>query len=316
MEENSEESRAYIFRAHPRISPIPFQKMVWRFPTVLLLSASSKSATDAFSVTTIRDASLSIESYVHKNFNVTYLNKPAAPRRENEPSIVLVHPVGIGLSSWFWTKMMEEYTDNPGIFAPDLLGCGLDHGASAWNPDEQGLFFPLSWTEGIETLLNDKVGEEGCTVVVQGGLAPVGILLASRNPQKVKRLILTSPPTHEDIVNAVNEDELKRNYDILRSNVPGSFAFRLLEMRSLIKLFSDLFLFEDGCDDRWLDETQRENRPEARTPVQAFNAGLLQHRSYLDELREIAQPVFIVSGNSDKRAANREGFRADSKFRL
>lgn len=84
-------------------------------------------------------------------------------------------------------------------------------------------------------------------------------------------------------------------------------------MRWLIKLFSDLFLFEKGCDDRWLDETQIEIRAEARTPVQAFNAGLLQHRSYLDELRAITQPVLIVSGNSDKRAANREGFLADSK---
>lgn len=276
-----------------------------------LLNASLLSTTDAFSVAARDAASISVGSYAHKNFNVTYLFKPAAPQKENEPSVVLVHPVGIGLSSWFWEKMMEGYSDNPNIFAPDLLGCGLDHGASAWDPDEQGLFFPLSWVEGIETLINEKVNDEGCTVVVQGGLAPVGFLLAARNSQKVKRLILTSPPTHEDTVNAVNEDELQRNYDVLRSNFPGSFIFRLLEMRSLIKLFSDLFLFEDGCDDRWLDETQREIRVEGRTPVQAFNAGLLEHRGYLDELREIAQPVTIVSGNSDKRASDREGFRAD-----
>ena len=178
----------------------------WRFLVLHLILL--RTTADAFSITA--PTGISIGAYTHREFKeVTYLTKPAAPRKENEPSVILVHPVGIGLSSWFWTKVMEDYSENPNIYAPDLLGCGLDHGASDWNPDEKGLFFPLSWTEAIETLINEKVGKEGCTVVVQGGLAPVGILLASRNPKMVKRLVLTSPPTYEDIVSAVNEKELK-----------------------------------------------------------------------------------------------------------
>lgn len=42
----------------------------------------------------------------------------------------------------------------------------------------------------------------------------------------------------------------------------------------------------------------------SKTPVQAFNAGLLQHRSFEEELTEMIQPNLIVSGKGDKRVVN------------
>jgi len=282
---------------------------------------------------------ISIGSYRHKDFELTYLYKEAAPGREGDRPIILIHPVGIGLSSWFWEKLMESYSeDNPPIYAPDLIGCGLDHGADAWDPEEKGLFFPLSWVEGVETLINeivipkwegtrpllplsrflgdraDRSGEGGCLVIAQGGLAPVGIVLAERNPLQVRSLMLTSPPSYEDVTTPVPEGELRRNYDFLRSAVIGGLAFAALESRGVIEFFSNLFLFRDVCDKRWLDETLRESRyPEARTPVQAFNAGLLQHRSFERELRELTQPVLIVSGDSDKRVEGRQSYGTELK---
>jgi len=83
---------------------------------------------------------------------------------------------------------MTEFTDCPAIYAPDLIGCGLAHGADAWDPETKGMFFPLSWVEGVETLINtvvmprvrlkgqpalgsgNKDYEKGCVVLVQGGL--------------------------------------------------------------------------------------------------------------------------------------------------
>ena len=52
-------------------------------------------------------ASVTIEEYQHKDFKLTYLYKKASPGRENDPPIILIHPVGIGLSSWFWKKMIR-----------------------------------------------------------------------------------------------------------------------------------------------------------------------------------------------------------------
>lgn len=291
--------------------------------------------------TTLSDSSkeltkkIELGRYRHKSFNLTYLYKEAAPGREKDKPIVLIHPVGIGLSSWFWKRLMESYIDNPPIYAPDLIGCGLDHGADAWDPDEVGLFFPLSWVEGVETLMNEIVipnwkemqtlqfpnildfnrqtkneNNDGCLVIAQGGLAPVGVMLAKRNPLTISNLMLTSPPTYRDMTTAVPTDELERNYNFLKSEIYGSLAFNLLESRSLIKFFSNRFLFQNECDEEWLDETERESRcVAARTPVQAFNAGLLQHRSFEEDLKESPQPKLIVSGAGDKRSIDRQPYK-------
>lgn len=277
---------------------------------------------------------IELQRYQHKSFNLTYLYKEAAPGREKDRPIILIHPVGIGLSSWFWKRLMYSYKDNPPIYAPDLIGCGIDHGADAWDPETIGLFFPLSWVEGVETLMNDIVlpnwkerqasllpsvfglnrqdneGNNGCLVIAQGGLAPVGIMLAKRNPFTISNLMLTSPPTYKDVTTAIPSAELQRNYDFLRSPFFGSIAFNLLESRALIQFFSNRFLFQNECDDEWLDETGRESVVvSARTPVQAFNAGLLQHRSFEEDLKESPQPKLIVSGEGDKRAVDRQPYK-------
>lgn len=275
---------------------------------------------------------VSIESYQHKSFKLTYLHKKAAPGREKDQPIVLIHPVGIGLSSWFWQNVMDSYEDNPPIYAPDLIGCGIDHGADAWFPEENGLFFPLSWVEGVETLMNaiviprwkdsqlpslsnlfsDKQSSGGgCLVVAQGGLAPVGIMMAKRNPFNVGALMLTSPPTYTDVTTAIPREELQKNYNFLCSPILGRLAFSLLESREIIKFFSNLFLFQDECDEQWLDETQKEMCPQARTPVQAFNAGLLQHRSFEEELKEMPQQLVVVSGEGDKRVEDRQLYESE-----
>ena len=136
-------------------------------------------------------------------------------------------------------------------------------------------------------------------------------MLAARNPSStVKALMLTSPPTYQDVTTAVPQAELQRNYEFLRSPLWGNLAFGILENRTMIRFFSNLFLFSDNCDDEWLDETENESRYlEGRTPIQAFNAGLLQHRSFEVELQESTQPLMVVSGADDKRAVDRVGYQ-------
>ncbi|KAL7465713.1 hypothetical protein ACHAXS_006039 [Conticribra weissflogii] len=315
----------------------------YNFSSASKNTGTSITATASPSTQEILAPQISIECYEHKNFkNLTYLYKKPAPGRENAKPIILIHPVGIGLSSWFWKKVMNEYHDNPAIYAPDLIGCGIDHGADSWKPDECGLFFPLSWVEGVETLLETVVmprwretladGKKsfstlffrssgtdvdpgGCLVVAQGGLAPVGIMLAKRNPCQVHALMLTSPPTYEDITTPIPQSQLERNYNFLCSPIFGNLAFSFLENRSVIKFFSNIFLFAKNkpCDDRWLDETEKEACFPARAPVQAFNAGLLQHRSFEPELKEMTQTLWIVSGDGDRRALGRREYGSELK---
>mmetsp|Transcript_5865 Transcript_5865/g.8605 ORF Transcript_5865/g.8605 Transcript_5865/m.8605 type:complete len:385 (-) Transcript_5865:165-1319(-) len=282
--------------------------------------------------------SITAEEYQHKEWKLTYLYKPAAAGYEDAPPLVLLHPVGVGISSWFWAKLMASYNgNNPAIYAPDLIGCGLEHGADPWFPDEKGMFFPSSWVEGVETLIQtialpnqkdskspfgnilqnlqrgDSGRNSGCTVVVQGGLAPVGVMLAARNPLTVSKLMLTSPPIYQDMITAVPQQELEKNYNFLKSPLFGPLAFGILENRGIIRFFSDLFLFADVCDEEWLDQTILEAREEARSPIQAFNAGLLQHRSFEEELTSLQQKTIVLSGENDKRESDRAPYALEMK---
>jgi pimeloyl-ACP methyl ester carboxylesterase len=274
---------------------------------------------------------ITIHTYKHKQWNLSYLYKPPSPGNESKPPIIFIHPIGVGLSSWFWTKVMKEYGSsydnsnndtndnnqdqgNPPMYAIDLIGCGLENGADKWDPNEKGLFFPLSWVEGVETFIQ-KLALNSCTVVVQGGLAGVGISLSSRNPiSTISKLILTSPPTYDDMINPVPQKELETNYNFLTNKLWGNLAFTILESRAAIKLFSNLFLFSEECDEEWLDYTMNgASYQDARTPVQVFNAGFVNHRSFEEEMVSLDQQVLIVSGTDDKRDSERVMYATNMK---
>ena len=246
---------------------------------------------------------------------------------------------------------MEEWNGGA-IYAPNLIGCGLEDGNEAWDPDARGLSVPLGWVKAVEALIEEKVlappptsrsmdtrngkdadgggilnkllmgnsskinsGPASCTVVVQGGSAPIGVLLASRNPSVISHLVLTSPPTWEDMTTATPEEELALNYNFYRSNW-GKLAFGVLESRWAVRLFSNLFLFLEECDDLWVDLSTSEEATtvEARPPVAIFNSGFLQHRSYEEELCQIImQPTLVISGSGDKRAEKRIEYGSEMK---
>ncbi|KAL3913664.1 MAG: hypothetical protein SGARI_000543 [Bacillariaceae sp.] len=223
------------------------------------------------------------------------------------------------MTSAFWEKTMNSmHEDSPAMLAPNLIGCGVTEGSDAWNPDEKGLFIPLDWVKGCEALMeqynnmddNDESDDDSSssnnnnswTVVAQGGLAPIGVLLAERNPNTVRQLVLASPPTWKEMTTAVPEQELARNYNFLRNPLWGNVAFSLLESEWAIRYFSNLFLFSEPCDDLWIETAKQEcSSVEARPPVQCFNAGMCLNKSLEAELSSLQQPTWIVEGQDDKR---------------
>lgn len=256
-----------------------------------------------------------LKSYTYDGYKLTYLYKAASPAYRNAPPLLLIHPVGIGMSSWFWERFME---DGPAMYAVDLIGCGLAHGADAWDPNQRGMSVPLAWVKACEALMQQKVLSKSLpivsspryAVVTQGGLAPVGVLLTARNLHKVSHLVLTSPPT--DLSTAVTESALQRNYNFFTGPLSAPLAFGLLETRRAVQFFSNLFLFDAPCDDTWLDQAAAETCPAARPPVQVFNAGFCQARSYEPELQAIRDanvPVLVLQGQGDTaRNADRTAY--------
>ena len=68
-------------------------------------------------------------------------------------------------------------------------------------------------------------------------------------------------------------------------------------------------------DPKWMQRCLAECQyQEARPPIQAFNAGLMQHRSYLDELTSLTVPTTIVQGKGDvNRIPLRENYATEMK---
>jgi pimeloyl-ACP methyl ester carboxylesterase len=104
---------------------------------------------------------------------------------------------------------------------------------------------------------------------------------------------------------AIPEAELERNYNFLRSPVLGNLAFNLLESRWALEFFCNLFLFADKCDDLWIDRVLEEACKAARPPVQAFNSGFCNHRSFEEELRTLSQPTLLLEGSEDTTRKNK-----------
>lgn len=261
----------------------------------------------------IENSVSTIKTYEHDGWTLSYRYKPPSRGFESKTPLLLIHPVGIGLSSWFWERIFQKWK-GPAMYAPDLIGCGVKNGGDAWDPDEHGIFFPLSWVQACEGLLQTSIkptylfAKPTCNVVCQGGLTPIGVMMAARNSAAVKQLILTSPPTWEDMTTPIPEKEIAFNYAFLRNPIVAPVAFGLLETRWAIEFFSNLFLFDDKCDSTWIDLACEGIDEPSRPPVAAFNAGFCNARSYQEELETLKQPTLILSGKDDTRASERQTY--------
>lgn len=294
-----------------------------------------------------------LKKYQYKDYGeLTYRYKDAAgtttkndiKQQQQLPTIVLIHPVGVGMSSWFWEKTMNQMVETMGyngpIVAPNLIGCGLEDGNTSWNPnnDDGGnddgsvQNLPLEWVKQIEYLIqyelpslssssssntNNDTPPPPCILVVQGGCAPIGIMLSSRdkNRSRISKLVLASPPTYTNMVTTpVPKQELQNNYKFYTSTL-GNLAFQILESKWAVKLFSNLFLFQTECDDMWVEQCTNPLAVtnKARAPVAVFNSGYLLARSYKDEIMNISQPTIIISGKGDKRTTDRVQYSIDMK---
>lgn len=281
-----------------------------------------------------------------QGFRFAVRHRAAAAGFEDEAPLLLVHPIGVGLASWFYAPFLDSWRGAE-VFAPDFIGCGPAPPADPWRPSERGLFIPLDWVRQLEHLWCTRI-RRPCVVVCQGGLAPVAIKLAARvtdewdGAMAVCGLVLASPPTWDDMQEGLDEAEAGRNFRLLSSPL-GAAGYSLLRSRASVELFrsaclsvhlrakllvflyaksltpalrvarvlfSNLFLFSGAADESWLGECDACATADARWPVFAFNAGLVGCDPLREELRRLEQPVMVLSGADDGRAAKRSGYGA------
>ena len=88
--------------------------------------------------------------YTWQGYRCTYnvsgvANSQAAP-------LVLIHPIGVGLSHKFWQRFSDEWLAQKSnlIYNPDLLGCGAgDMPAIA--------YYPIDWAKQLQYFIHNVV---------------------------------------------------------------------------------------------------------------------------------------------------------------
>jgi pimeloyl-ACP methyl ester carboxylesterase len=273
-------------------------------------------------------------------------------RRNKKPgSIVLIHPVGIGMASWFYDRLLEAWpkaavsgrydqNDREGLtsatlFAPNLRGCGRQD-ASLFHSvvDTVTLISFEGWVQDCAAFVDTVVMKESplftppasfpftfrprkpndnrCHLVVQGGLAPLGLELARRYPRTIRSLTLCSPP---EVLRITPQADIEKNLRLLASPLGNAAIERLLENPIAIRLFSDLFLFASPCDPEWVRQASLECGHVVRRAVQFFNSGGCSRVTSAD-LPPLDQPVLILQGSADVRRRTAEYVASTSRVEV
>jgi pimeloyl-ACP methyl ester carboxylesterase len=159
------------------------------------------------------------------------------------PTLVFIHGICLGASSYEWSKVYPEFTASHRVLAPDLIGFG-----ESARPDAN-----LTATDYARSMAEFIRGtcDEAVTIVASGLGGGLSVLLASQHPEVVKQLVLWMPTGLTEL--GVREVSIGRR---LASRTPlvHRFLYRNYESnRSAVRGWLAMHGFADAT--RMTDET-------------------------------------------------------------
>jgi pimeloyl-ACP methyl ester carboxylesterase len=215
------------------------------------------------------------------------------PKNSSSIALLTIHPIGVGLSRLFWQRFCREWyatgNDNP-IYNPDLLGCG----ESAM---PRLAYFPEDWAKQLQFFIQTVI-KQPVILVVQGALFPVAIELTKLEPNFVKGLVLSGPPSWSLMTEAGKPLQQKVSWNLLFDAPLGNAFYRYARREQFVRSFSIRQLFGDAkdVDDEWLKMLKQGSKNLAsRYAVFSFLAGFWR-QNYREDLQNLKQPVFAVFG--------------------
>ncbi|MFN6563134.1 MAG: alpha/beta fold hydrolase [Nostoc sp. ChiSLP01] len=232
--------------------------------------------------------------YTWQNYRCAYeVHQPSNTIAEGIP-LVLIHPIGVGLSRQFWRRFQSEWY-NLGqrnlIYNPDLLGCGesdMPHVA----------YTPSDWAEQLQYFLQTVV-QKPVILVVQGALLPVAIELVQKASNLIAGLVLSGPPAWPVITKKSPKWQQKLLWNLLDSPFGNAF-YRYARTPKFLRSFStrQLFAFDRAVDTEWLNTlVAGAQNLASRHAVFSFLAGFWR-RDYGSLIASIQQPTLIVVGQT------------------
>ena len=115
------------------------------------------------------------------------------------PTLVFVHNVGVGASSYEWSKVYTAFAGNHRVLAPDLLGFGESERPRA-------RLTAADYAESLADFVSTLCGDEAQRpVLIARGLgAGFGALMAARHPDLAGRLLLWMPSGRAQVPSWLN----------------------------------------------------------------------------------------------------------------
>jgi pimeloyl-ACP methyl ester carboxylesterase len=210
-----------------------------------------------------------------------------------QPPILLIHPIGVGLSRRFWTRWIAAWraaSQTQAIYNPDLLGCG----ESAM---PRLAYQPNDWADQLAHLIKTLI-QQPVILLVQGASFPVAIELMQAHPELVKAVVLSGPPAWTLITQATPSWQHQLAWNLFDSPLGQSF-YQYAKRRQFIASFSvrQLFAQATDVDAEWLDRLTRDGQVNAsRYAVFSFLAGFWR-QDYSQAMASFKAPTLVLLGN-------------------
>lgn len=209
--------------------------------------------------------------------------------------LLLIHPIGVGLSARFWDRFIHHWKatgDDHALFAPDLLGCGTA-------PYPRQPLTPEDWaTELIKSLQERNC--EPVILVSQGASLPIALAVMDKAPQLVSGLIAISPPGWRVLKDAFPTQRSRQLWNVLFRGTAGNLFYRYARRRRFLKSFSEknLFARHQDVDNEWLEMLDEGSKiMDTRWAVFSFLAGFWRC-GWESALTSVNVPFLVIFGRS------------------
>ena len=211
------------------------------------------------------------------------------------PPLLLIHPVGVGLSSRFWDRFIRRWhEDDPKtvLLAPDLVGCG----EAEFSRDP---LTPEDWAQPLVDVLRDR-NDGPAVLVAQGTTLPIALAMLENAPELVCGLVAISPPGWRVLHETFPIARSRQLWRWLFQGPIGNLFYRYARRREFLRSFSqkNLFARAEAVDEEWLDSLSKGSRDmNSRWAVYSFLAGFWR-RDWEPHLTNLTLPLQVVFGGS------------------
>ncbi len=238
-----------------------------------------------------------MEFYFWKDYRCAYDCVPSGASHSDSgdaPSLLLIHPIGVGLSRQFWQPFIQQWTQTNGparVYNLDLLGCGE-------SDMPQRAYTPQDWAEQLAFFI-EQIAKGPVVLVVQGALLPVAVKLLALAGDRTAGLVLSGPPAWPLMSTQSPHWKTQLAWRLLSSPLGNAF-YRYARRKAFLQSFSERQLFENPKDvtDNWLAMLHAGSRDmDSRYAVFSFLAGFWR-QDYSDAIARIQQPVLVVMGEA------------------